>query len=491
VPLDPSQRGGAIRLDARGEWEMQKSPSAQASGDTGVEQGGPPASSSAHVEAPAATPDLLTPAEKAFIDRWRDKLSISNFAALMQMPRSRIGAYLQRSNQADAAQAPGSREAARSNQPAADSRATQSQPFQSIRGTGPTMQARIFGLLTSRPDMSIAAVARECRVARQVVYRLARANRLQRELGALNADTRSNLIDDLMRFPGKSSSAFTRLHRVRRPVVNQLRVEFGRIRQDWERTRRPGAGERRIAAHPSASPQPGRSGRETPPPDLRLPHAGQMGSERDSAIAAGASSSVMPGRRPITAADRIAEFMLRYPGDDVGLVARAYGATGEQVDQIASDVRSTVQAWHDLQQTGTQLRLSVIVAPLTERERQYILNWRSALSTDTLATIMHKPKEVIDAFVRTQEHLATTPERDTRTQHASPATWALVEWMDVSDADLASGQGSPRVAYGDAVQAFVDRWRSRLSARNLAVLLTLPQAVIDAHLQLRSPHGSS
>jgi hypothetical protein len=190
--------------------------------------------------------------------------------------------------------------------------------------------------------------------------------------------------------------------------------------------------------------------------------------------------------------ERMTEFMLRYPGADASAVARSYGASGDEIRQIAAKLAPVVQAWHALQQGGVQIRPSVIVGPLTERERQFVQKWRSTLPTSRLATIMDKPKEVIDAFVRAHRRPVTAPPPQPLT-HGILANLARAEWKNVADADVSGGYRPPRVAYTEGAMKFVERWRGELSDRSLSILMTLPDETLERLVQQTrsSPQGAS
>src|ERR1700754_2074517 len=80
-----------------------------------------------------------------------------------------------------------------------------------------------------------------------------------------------------------------------------------------------------------------------------------------------------------TPADSIVQYLMQNPGGRPDDLARQFGVTGEEVRRIAADVQSMMQDWQNLQRTGLQVRRSVIVGPLTEREKQFIQQWRGAL----------------------------------------------------------------------------------------------------------------
>lgn len=217
--------------------------------------------------------------------------------------------------------------------------------------------------------------------------------------------------------------------------------------------------------------------------DSAGPAGAGTGSERTSP----AQLSSQPG--PL---ERMTEFMLRYPGADASAVARSYGASGDEIRQIAAKLAPVVQAWHALQQGGVQIRPSVIVGPLTERERQFVQKWRSTLPTSRLATIMDKPTEVIDAFVRAHRRPVTAPPPQPLT-HGILDNLARAEWKSVADADVSGGHRPPRVAYTEQAMKFVERWRGELSDRSLSILMTLPGETLEqlAQQSRSSPQRAS
>lgn len=187
-------------------------------------------------------------------------------------------------------------------------------------------------------------------------------------------------------------------------------------------------------------------------------------------------------RRPtrVEPADRVAEHLLRFPRHAPDLIAGKLGVTREQSRRIAADVEAATRAWRELQQARVQIRPSVIVGPLTERERQYVLKWNSALSSRNLAHIMVAPVEVIDSFldktqgaVRARPSVQNAPEPLILRQ-------AFAEWLAITDADLADGRRTPRLSISDAAAAFVEQWSDRLSKRNLAIMMASCGAAPDA-----------
>jgi hypothetical protein len=182
--------------------------------------------------------------------------------------------------------------------------------------------------------------------------------------------------------------------------------------------------------------------------------------------------------------DPIVDSLLRHPEEDLDSLASRLAATREQVDRVASNIWSAAQEWHELQQTGVQIRRSVIVEPLTDREKQYVEKWRGALSTDQLTSIMQTPGEMIDALVRTLELRGANAPPASGADVGSAFNLARDEWERIATADIESGQRRLRVELSDATRAFVARWDGTLSPDSLTMLMMLPEETLAGHMRL-------
>jgi hypothetical protein len=451
TPGNPLERGSALRRNAVGEWILQKDPSqASVVGSAWdawsdiLARGG---------QAVARVPEQrLTQGESAFIDRWRNLLSPNQFAELMHVRRDHVDAYLRSAGQ----------------------------------------QGEAMPRPSSLAEQSPAGVAGPSVVARGP--------------NAPSASSRSNLIDDFARPGWKSMDMLARKHHVPLMLVDRLRADYMRMREDWDRTRCNDIAQTGSLTDEARSFiqqwRTSASGSVLSSimgvPEAAIDGFMQTDEHRRAGPSAVASpASTLPqaataavrsqGRAEPAPSDEVAEHLLRNPGGGLDGLASRFGVTDEQVNSIASDVRSAVQAWHELAQAGVQVRPSVIVGPLTEREKHFVRTWQSTLPTSILAGIMQKPKDVIDAFVARYGSTATAPVPDTFAPDDERADRAREEWQHVADADVAGGERPSRMEFAETAREFVDRWRGILSDRNLAILMALSNDVLDHYVQrLRS-----
>ncbi|APR39666.1 DUF6543 domain-containing protein [Paraburkholderia sp. SOS3] len=182
-----------------------------------------------------------------------------------------------------------------------------------------------------------------------------------------------------------------------------------------------------------------------------------------------------------TLSDRIANHLLRNPGARHDDLPSRYGATAEQVEKIASDVQSAVRGWHDLQNTGLQVRLSVIVRPFTNGEKAYLRKWGGRLPVDTFAAIMHKPKDMIENYLhRTNCRTSSSLPEPSR---AALLDLAHVGWRNLIRRELASGTRPSGVFFTPEAEAFAARWSGALSVHSIGLLMSLPKETIAAHMR--------
>jgi hypothetical protein len=206
----------------------------------------------------------------------------------------------------------------------------------------------------------------------------------------------------------------------------------------------------------------------------------------------GGPGALPPWILPVAPTDRVAEFLLRFPACSVSTVARTLGVPDRATSAIAADVDAAVRAWRELRQTGTHIRPSVIVAPLTERERQYVQKWCGVLSSARLAALMRTPETVIDAFLSATARTGGAPTTDSSLpERDALSSGALTDWLETADADIVDGRREARFSISPAAAAFVQQWKGRLSARNIATLMTLPDEVIDTHSGRAGPASAS
>jgi hypothetical protein len=223
----------------------------------------------------------------------------------------------------------------------------------------------------------------------------------------------------------------------------------------------------------------------------RQPSAGDASAAARPPGPADASNAAHRSLRRPEPADRVAEYLLRFPGHAPDPIAEKLGVTREQTRLIASNVEAATHAWRELQQARVQIRPSVIVERLTERERQYVLKWSRTLSPSDLAHIMVTPVEVIDSFLDKSHGAARARPLIQNTPGAALSHRAQAEWLAIADADLADGRRTPRLSISDAAAAFVEQWGGRLSKRNLAIMMTLYGAAPDAQQAPAAPAAAN
>ncbi|CAB3749915.1 hypothetical protein [Paraburkholderia humisilvae] len=538
-PGDPSQLGQAIRRNVNCEWvihddvRLPGSPSAPArtSIAQASQRAGPSARSDAQVQdvesmtsdvdaarrawsaiavtdVPAATASEvpLTPREQAFMGRWGRALSASQFAELTGLPRSRIDACLRGVEVAPAAATIGTAGAGTSTGTSSVSTSSAA-AMRSIKGLTTAVQKRVFGLLRADREMTYREIAKRNRIARARVAELARANDLERPDG-LSSAARTALIGEFIRSPDAERGGLAAKYKEPSSLVGSLQQELAIIRRDWDQSRRADiaesrpelqatltdaakrfirqCGERMSVGNLSAAMNRSEASIDAyrHSDDYRWFASGFAARRGSSARPAGTDGQVIP------AIDRVAEFLLRFPRRNVADVARALDVTPDQVNRTTSNVQSALRAWREVR-CGLQIRPSVIVTPLTEREKQYISKWHSEFSTASLATMMQVPKDVIDAFVHGSQPSAPQPPADSLAPDSSRVRVALGEWLHARNADIAGGRALPRVEYGHVTRRFVARWAGRLSLHVLSILVTLPESVIDAHVRSSSPASGS
>ncbi|MFC0401775.1 hypothetical protein [Paraburkholderia rhizosphaerae] len=187
----------------------------------------------------------------------------------------------------------------------------------------------------------------------------------------------------------------------------------------------------------------------------------------------------------LTPADRLAEYMLQFPGYRADEVANALGVTREQTAGIQSTVQAAIHAWYEVKQATLQIRPTVIVDPLSANERQYVRKWSPTLSSASLAKIMRAPVETIDAFLGASARAVHPLPLAAPTKRAN-TNRAASEWHNTIKADIADGLYTSRmpVSVRDAGAAFMRQWRDRLSKSNVATIMTLPDAALARHLRL-------
>jgi hypothetical protein len=311
---NPSLIGRALRLNARGEWELDAYLRAPGSGGissgagaTGARQGGLPITSSMSNVAPeraasagsvtdtarrasmtdhttgaevasAAPYEALTSREKRFIDTWAATLSTDNFAELMQGPRAKIDAYLQSDEHRSTVQASSSGDPPVLSGPGGAGASRYRRFVRAGSRMDTQKRDRIVRMLESNLTMTYSAIARVCSSTVKTVSELAKACGLERHVHTWHPTVRSAVFDDFILFPETSTFDLAREHNVSPAMVCDFRIEFARIQREWESVRRADIAESRrrelqasldndarsLAAQRPPSPQPGTSSASLP-----------------------------------------------------------------------------------------------------------------------------------------------------------------------------------------------------------------------------------
>jgi len=224
------------------------------------------------------------------------------------------------------------------------------------------------------------------------------------------------------------------------------------------------------------------------------------------------------------ASSRIADHLQYYlePGSTTSNVADVLRVPQAQVRVLARRVGMARRSWSRAQ-AADALRPSVIVAPLTSREKQFVLNWRNTLFSNCLAELMGKPPEMIDALIAASDRLARAEptgtgepnlprfagqdggvpadrvldvircyERRPRLSSAAiaadlglpqqtveqirdVAARASMDWLVMREADMEEAASQGRHTFGPVAHAFVNDWRGRLPLPALLKIVTSPR----------------
>jgi hypothetical protein len=218
--------------------------------------------------------------------------------------------------------------------------------------------------------------------------------------------------------------------------------------------------------------------------DRRAQETTRTSSETMQSGEAGAPAAANESAQALrdAAADQVVAFLAKNPGKSAAFIAQKFSMSSQWLDDISAVVSSAVREWHDMQQQTTQIRMSVIVEPLTEQEQQFIEKWRTGLSTADLARLMGMPVDVIDAFVRRRDDGRSARRVNPQDEYLKRWNLAQAEWLQVRDADLRSQRSMPRVSLTNEAMAFIQRLKPRLSDRSLVTIMTMPEATRAAYL---------